>query len=237
MRRKLAGVGAALALGVPRLAEACGLSPPIGPNGLPTVCHGDEAEVRFRAGLTGGGTSTQIDFGDSRADLVQGAATATLDVLPLERLTLSAAAGASLGGHVDYGGRRFTLRPGPIGGLGISYRLLGERLPFVHASLTVAIARSTTHASGVEDATFTSRDWRLGVAIGQALGKHVAPFVVARYFGAGTEWSVGGGHGSDHFRYHVGAGSAFGFSEHVDGLVEIAFLGERRASIGVGYLF
>jgi hypothetical protein len=193
--------------------------------------------VRFRAGLIGGGTSTQIDFGDNRADLVQGAATATLDVLPLERLSLSAAAGASLGGHVDYGGRRYELRPGPIGGLGVSYRLLGDRLPFVHASLTFALARSVTHADGVEDASFTSRDWRVGVAVGKTLGKHVAPFVVARYFGAGTQWSVAGGSGSDHFRYHVGAGSAFGFSEHLDGLLEIAFLGEKRVSIGVGYLF
>jgi hypothetical protein len=237
MRRTFAGLCAALALGVPGIAEACGLSPPIGPNGLPTVCHGDESEVRFRAGLTGGGTSTKIDFGDGTADLVQGAATATLDVLLLERLSLSAAAGASLGGHVDYGGRRYSLRPGPIGGLGVSYRFLGDRLPFVHASFTFALARSTTHATGVEDATFTSRDWRAGVAVGKTLGKHVAPFVVARYFGAGTDWAVAGGHGSDHYRYHVGIGSAFGFSEHVDALVEIAFLGERRASVGVGYLF
>src|SRR5262245_45375919 len=118
MRRMFAAACATLAL-LPRVAGACGLSPPLGPNGLPTVCRGDEDRVRFRAGLTGGGTSTQIDFGDTRADLVQGAATATLDVLPLERLALSAAAGASLGGHVDYAGRRYTLRPGPIGGLGV----------------------------------------------------------------------------------------------------------------------
>jgi hypothetical protein len=34
--------------------------------------------------------------------------------------------------------------------------------------------------------TFTSRDYRLGIAIGKALGRIAAPFAVARYFGAGT---------------------------------------------------
>jgi hypothetical protein len=129
------------------------------------------------------------------------------------------------------------LRPGPVGGLGISYRFFGDRLPFVHVSFTYSMARSTTHADGTPDADFKSRDYRAGLAVGKALGKHVPPFVVARYFGAGTDWSVAGGHGADHYRYHVGAGSAFGFSEHLDALIELAFLGERRVSVGVGYLF
>ena len=237
VRPSFVAIPAVLASSQPGIAAACGLSPPIGPNGLPSVCHGDESQVRFRAGLTAGGTSTKIDFGDRTADLLQAATTATIDVLPVPRLALSAAFGASLDGHVDYTGQRYSLQPGPIGGVGVSYRLLGDQLPFVHASFTFALARSTTHAEGVPDATFTSRDWRAGLAVGKVFGKHLAPFVVARYFGAGTEWSVAGGHGSDHFRYHVGAGSAFGFSEHVDALLELAFLGERRATLGVGYLF
>jgi hypothetical protein len=64
-----------------------------------------------------------------------------------------------------------------------------------------------------------------------------APFVVARYFGAGTDWSVAGGKGSDKFRYHVGGGSAFGLSERWDSLVEVTFLGEKRATFGLGYFF
>ena len=69
------------------------------------------------------------------------------------------------------------------------------------------------------------------------MGNVAAPFVVARYFGAGTNWSVGGGHGADHFRYHVGLGSAFGLSDHFDALGELAFLGEQRLTIGGGYVF
>src|SRR5262245_51726725 len=136
MRWRFTGLCAVLALGLPRIAAACGLSPPIGPNGLPTVCHGDEPRLRLRAGLTAGGTDTEIDFGDTRADLLQAAATATLDVFPIPRLALSAALGSSLFGHVDYAGQRYTLLPGPIGGLGVSYRFFGDGLPFVHTSFT-----------------------------------------------------------------------------------------------------
>lgn len=69
------------------------------------------------------------------------------------------------------------------------------------------------------------------------MGKFAAPFVVARYFGAGTSWPDVAGHGADHYRYHVGIGSAFGLSEHFDTLAEVAFLGERRLTLGVGYMF
>ena len=106
-------------------AGACGLTPPIGPNGLPAVCHGDNA-LRVRASLTAGGTATTIRFGDTTADLLQGATAATFDVFPLERLGLSAALGAALGGHIDYLGTRYNLDPGAIAGLGASYRFLGR---------------------------------------------------------------------------------------------------------------
>lgn len=230
------GLVATLAV-VARPLGACGLTPPIGPNGLPTVCRGDERAIRMRAGLTAGGTSTRIDFGATSADLLQGAATATFDVFPLERLGLSVAGGASLGGHVDYAGQRFELLPGPIGGLGISYRLFGGAVPFVHLSVTGSLARSTTRAPDGAEAIFTSRDWRAGLAVGQAIGKWVAPFAVVRYFGAGTDWSVAGGKGADAFRYQVGVGSVFRISERMDGLAELAFLGEKRATLGLGYSF
>lgn len=77
----------------------------------------------------------------------------------------------------------------------------------------------------------------MGAALGKTIGRVAAPFVVAHYFGAGTSWSVAGGHGADHYRYHLGVGSAFGFLEHWDALAELSCLGERRATLGVGYLF
>jgi len=230
------GLAVVLLSGLPGRARACGLSPPIGPNGLPTVCHGDDAGLRFRVGLTAGGTDTRIEIGDRKADLLQAATIATLDVIPLERLALSAAAGASLGGRVDFEGQRYDLAPGPIGGVGASYRLLGGALPFVHLSATLSLSRTIATAPDDSESTFTSRDWRFGVAVGKAIGTVAAPFAVARYFGGGTDWSAFG-KGADDYRYHVGVGSAFGISEHFDALAELTFLGERRATLGAGYLF
>ena len=92
----------------------------MGPTGLPAVCHGEGAKPRLRLGVTAGGTSTKIDFGRLTAPLFQTAATATVDVTLFERLGLSGAIGSSLFGHLNYSGRRFELRPGPIGGLGVS---------------------------------------------------------------------------------------------------------------------
>jgi hypothetical protein len=218
-------------------ARACGLTPPLGPNGLPTVCHGEATAVRFHAGLSLGGTSTSIDFGADRASLRQGATVASLDVLPTDALALTVAAGASLGGSVDFRGVSHDLRPGWVAGVGVSYRFFGRgALPFVLPSLGYSIARAEAAAPDGSSGAFTARDWRAGLVIGKALGP-AAPFALARVFGGGTEWAVGGGHGADHFRYQVGAGSAFALSDHLDAIAELAFLGERRATVGVGYTF
>jgi hypothetical protein len=227
---------AALLLTALEPIHACGLTPPIGPNGLPTVCHGDESGWRYRAGFALGGTDTRIEIGEGKADLLQAASILTLDVMPIERLGLSLSGGASIGGQVEYEGQRYDLAPGPIGGVGISYLFLGKSLPFIHMSLTWSLSQSTATAPDGDESSFTSRDWRLGAAIGKSLSPVAAPFVVARYFGGGTEWT-GIGRGSDDYRYHIGIGGAFGLSEQVDVLVELAFLGERRATLGVGYLF
>ena len=232
---------AALALVLPSLvpwsAHACGLTPPIGPNGLPAVCRGESQSLRLRVGVSVGGTATRIKFADREAELQQAAVAATVDASPLDALTVSAVAGVALGGHVDLDVRH-TMRPGWLAGLGVSYRILDGRgaLPFVQASFTYSIARATTRAPTDAEATFTSKDWRLGLSVGKAFGI-VAPFVVARFFGAGTDWSVAGGKGADAYRYHAGVGSAVALGDHLDALMELAFLGERRLSAGVGWTF
>lgn len=236
MRLRRFVVALALVL-LPRPGRACGLTPPIGPNGLPTECHGDAGGPRWRAGLTAGGVSTKIAFRTGRADLLESASAVTLDFFPLERLGLSASLGAALAGRVDFEGRRYTLSPGPLGGVGVSYLLFGGAAPFVHASFTYSVARATARAPDGAETTFTSRDYRLGLAVGKSLGKVAAPFVVGRYFGAGTQWAAAGGHGADAYRYHVGLGSAFQLSERIDALAELTVLGERRLSLGAGYRF
>jgi hypothetical protein len=157
------------------------------------VCRGDENAPRVRLGLAVGGTSTKIDFKGDTSPLFQTAATATFDLLLLQRLSLSASLGSSLAGHLDYREQRFELKPGPIAGLAVSYRLFGGSAPFLHLSAGYSVARSNSRAPNSEQATFSSYDYRFGAAVGKTFGKFAAPFVVARYFGAGTNWSVAGG--------------------------------------------
>jgi len=234
MRTLLATItGLALALAASD-AVACGLTPPIGPSGLPTVCR-DQA-VRVHGSVAAGGTSTRIDYGAGGADLVQAATVASIDVQPLDALTLTASGGASLGGSLRYLGDAYDLGPGWIAGVGVSYRLLGRGvLPFVAPSFSYSIARSSISGPAQPETAFEARDWRAGLVVGKAFGT-VAPFVFARYFGGGSEFALAG-HGSDHYRYHAGAGAALALSDRFDALVEIAALGERRATFSVGYSF
>jgi hypothetical protein len=216
-------------------AAACGLTPPIGPNGLPTQCR--DQLVRVHAALTAGGTATTIDFGGGDAELVQTATVASVDVIPLDRLTLTVSGGASIGGRLDYQGTRYDLAPGWTAGAGVSYVLFGRSgAPFVQPSFAYSLARAATRGPDGNELAFSAKDWRAGLVVGRSFGRVFAPFVFGRYFGGGTEWATGG-HGSDHYRYHAGAGSVFALSDRFDALFELAFLGERRATMGVGYTF
>jgi len=164
-RRLTFAAGLVAILLAARAGHACGLTPPIGPNGLPAACHGDDDAVRFRAAVTGGGTATTIEFGDNEADFEQAALVGTLDAFPTQRLAFGVALGMSGLGHVNYGGLGYDLMPGMLAGVGTSYRFLGQRgLPFVHTSLTLSLARAIARAPDGSESTFVSPDWRAGVA-------------------------------------------------------------------------
>ncbi len=233
----LGAVFAITVLALPNAAHACGLTPPIGPNGLPTTCRGDDG-VRVRVGAVVGGTSTKIKLGDERASLVQGATAATIDLQPFDRFVISVAGGVALPGSLRFRDERYELLAGPIGGAGLSLRVLDGvgPLPFAQVAFTYSLIRSKTRASDGTEADFHSKDVRFGLVVGKAIGKVVAPFAFVRYFGGGTEWAPFG-HGSDAYRYHVGVGGSFALGGTFDGLVEVAFLGEKRASIGIGTTF
>jgi hypothetical protein len=224
-----------------KAAWPCGLTPPIGPTGLPALCHGDGVPT-FRLGQSVGGTSTKIDYGGKTSELVQGAAVLSLDVNPLrfgvlEALTISGNVGASLGGYTDYDGTRYHLSPGVIAGVGASYRFLGQNgLPFIQPSFSYSVSLATSDAPGGGSASYTAKDWRAGVVIGRSFGGFAVPFVAARKFGAGTSWEIAG-KGEDHFRYQLGAGSAFALTQHMDVFGEVDFLGEKRVTLGMGYTF
>lgn len=241
MRLALAGL-VALALALPdRPAKACGLTPPIGPSGLPTACRGDIPRVH--AGISVGGTSTRIDFPAGTARLLQGATVVAVDVNPfvetvIEPLTLTLVGGASLGGRLTELAERWRIHPGALVGAGVSYRFGGHgSWPFVQPSASLSMSFASADSASTGARSFRALDWRLGAAIGKTIGGFAAPFVVGRWFGGGTDFAPAGGHGSDHYRWHAGAGSAFAISPRVDAVVELAFLGERRGTVGFGYSF
>jgi hypothetical protein len=65
----------------------------------------------------------------------------------------------------------------------------------------MSLAQSTAQAPDEDESSFKSYDYRAGLAVGATVAKLAAPFVFARYFGAGTRWeSVG--KGKDAYRYH-----------------------------------
>lgn len=235
----LSALACLAAVGVARPAAACGLTPPVGPTGLPATCRGESKLTAVRLGLVGGGTRTKIDFGDERASLSQAALVLALDVQLLGSLTVGASAGLPQGGTLEYRGQSHELSGKSLFGVSAAYRLIDDGLlfPFVQVSLGYSVSHSTTRAPSGAVADFDGKDWRAGLLVGKTFLKLVAPYVMGRYFGAGTEWAPGGGHGSDHYRYHVGAGAALALGEHLDAVAELAVLGEQRLSIGAGYTF
>lgn len=241
MRSLLAGLAALVVVLRAADATACGLTPPIGPSGLPTACRGDIPRVH--AGISVGGTSTRIDFPAGTARLLQGATVVAVDVNPfvetvIEPLTLTVVGGASLGGRLTELAERWRINPGALVGAGVSYRFGGRgNWPFVQPSASLSMSFASADSASTGARSFRALDWRLGAAIGKTIGGFAAPFVVGRWFGGGTDFAPAGGHGSDHYRWHAGAGSAFAISAQVDAVVEVAFLGERRGTVGMGYAF
>ena len=239
----MCAVAAAGVASVGTEAAACGLTPPIGPSGLPTVCHGD-GTPRVHGGVAVGGTDTSLRFPSGRAELLQGASVVGVDVNPLvgtpaEALTLSLTGGASLGGRVDFGDARYTLSPGYVVGGGVAYRLGGHGgAPFVQPSLSLAYAGGA-RAEGPDGVrtSFNALDYRGGLAVGKVVLGFAAPFGVVRYFGGSSDWTAAGGKGRDRFLYHAGVGSAFALGQRLDLVAEVAFLGERRATLGAGWAF
>lgn len=206
------------------------MSPPVGPTGLPQTCDGDH-DRRWRVGAGVAAFDTTIKFRDAGfAAFQQLGVAASLDRRLGERFTLQLALGSALAGHVVRNGVEHRVKPGPLASLALSVRLLddGPKSPFVVT--TLSIAQSFVRAG---DASLRASDARLGLAIGKTIGP-VAPFVVARTFGGPVYFL--GDVGTDRYRYQVGAGLLV-FGKGLDAAVEVAFLGERRITVGAGWTF
>lgn len=204
----------------------------------------------WRAGLSYGFTSTRIRFGTSAipgalettsASLEKHAVSASLERRLGERVSVQAAAGATLAGTLSIEGGEHELLPGPLAAVGLSVRVVDERdaVPFVLLTGSLGVGAARTRAPGATSTeSLLSFDGRLGIAVGKTIAGAVSPYVVARGFGLPVTWHYRGETitGGDAFHYQVGAGVAVRAGDF-DVLVEGVPIGERAFTAGVGWSF
>lgn len=171
---------------------------------------------------------TTIVFPDRHAPLREEAVAVSLDRRVGDKSTLQFAVGAITYARID----GITIDKGGLASIAYSYRLVDEskRSPFVIGTFSVTASYAPDLFAG---------DGRIGVAVGKTLARTFAPFVVARAFGGPVRWKHGDEvrTGGDSHHYQVGAGALFIAGRGIDASIEVAPLGERRLSAGLGWSF
>jgi hypothetical protein len=241
VRLLLAGCGALAVLGsIAAPAVACGVSPPLGPTGLPQQCDGTLAETPWSAGLTVGGFSTTIDFGDVRAGLDERSAVASLGYHFGPRWGVTGSMGAILDGRTTVGGRARDINAGLVASLGGNWLPVyeGARRPFLLTSATLGVSTVTASSDDDRRHRLTSSDLRLAALIGKTFGPLV-PFAATRLFGGPVAWRLGGKSvwGGDTHHYAVGAGLIARLPAHLDLFAEVMPLGEQSLTAGLTFSY
>ncbi|MGZ3416284.1 MAG: hypothetical protein ACXVEE_00390 [Polyangiales bacterium] len=171
---------------------------------------------------------TTIVFPERRASLREEAVAVSLDRRLGERTTFQLSLGAVVSGRIE----DTTIEPGPLASIAFSYRLVDESKskPFVIGTFSFAASRSPD---------LFAADGRLGVAVGKTFARTFAPFAIARVFGGPVRWRHEGETfvGGDSHHYQLGLGALFIAGRGIDASLEIAPLGERRVSAGLGAAF
>ena len=220
------------------------MSPPVGATGIQT-CDGDESGTiarRFRVGANVGGFSSTVKFPGHDTDIRQLSTTATLDVRASERTTVQAALGAVVDGRLEVDGTIHDVRPGWLVAAAIAQRLVDAHgsTPFVLVSGSLGFGRAHTRerVAGASDVALTSVDLRGGVTVGWTLLDVLSPYLAARVFGGPVAWTLRGESvvGGDRYHYQLGGGLSV-HTGRFDAYVEVAPLGEKRASAGLGVAF
>jgi len=194
-----------------------------------------------RVGASGGYLSTRLRFGDgTTGDLVEGAYALSVEVRPSPGVGLMVSPGGVLGGSLTVEGTRYRLSPGPLLGLGVTWRVVDPaQQPFFllfGASLSASHLRSF---AGSEAASLTSFDARASLVAGKTFFEFFSPYAAVRAFGGPIFWGRAGASvtGTDAYHYNVGAGFSLTLPGGVDVFADGAPLGERRLSLGAGKTF
>lgn len=171
------------------------------------------------------------------------AVTATLERRLASRWTLQIAAGGILWGSLRVGAERHDFGPGWAAAVATSYRLRdgSDGWPFVllSASLAGAGARTRLSAPGAPEVPYYAVDVRLGAVAGKTFYDALTPYAAARVFGGPIFWRIDGASqtGTDRYHYQLGVGLSVALPMGLDAFAELAPLGERSVSCGMGYAF
>jgi len=217
------------------------LSPPVGPTGLPYDCDGADTPSKWRAGATGGGFDTTVEFqGDRRVDVRQASVGAVLGRQLAVRSSLTVAVSAILGGTVE-STQKGDVGTGVTGSVSWTYLPLfeSESRPFIATSLTFGAATTTAESDDGASYRWSAFDLRLGVMVGKTFFNHLVPFVTGRVFGGPVMWHLGGDAvtGSDTHHYTAGAGLTFRVPGKFSLFAEADPIGERSVSVGGNITF
>jgi len=231
------------ALGVAALsarpARACGVSA----SGIAScnLAEHEEAErPRWAVGLSGVYTSTRLKFSNlPRADETRSAAVASLAYMPSSKLLLQLGAGATAFGRLVVADQRYDFLPGPLGSLGVDYRIFDKGRVFVMLTSSLSFSAARTRLGSAASVGYQALDLRLGGELGVELAEVLHPYALARVFGGPVFWHYQGAAttGSDTHHYQLGAGLGLRLSKSFNGFVEGVPLGERALSLGVGVAF
>lgn len=190
-------------------------------------------------------SAASVRFGDGLdATLRRRSASAALEWRALESLTLTIVAGAAIDGDVTFEDSlvrpsRATIGPGPVGSLGVAYRIFEGAgwEPFVLLGGS-ASASSAVTSRGPEEARLTAVDVRVSVTVGEVFLDHLAPYLALRGFGGPIFWELEEASvtGSDRTHFQLGLGGLVTTGD-VDAFFEIAPLGERAVTTGIAVSF
>lgn len=240
--RSLVVLVAILVCAVPRVANACGVSSPGAPAGVCDASDVLDAKAAVarnkRFGVSGSYATTALLLSDgSRVDMQRQAAVASFSFRADRKTILEIGAGALVGGTLG----SVSLRPGGLGSLSASWRVVDQRgygVPFFMLNGVAAFMVASTS----DDKPIAAIDFRFGAMVGTTVGRPqtatLTPYLAANVFGGPVFWAhtIDATHsgpvtGTDAYHYALGGGLAASISR-IGLFAGGSAIGERSFTFG-----
>lgn len=192
-----------------------------------------------RVGLNVGTVDTEIVF-DPPAKLREQAFSASVEIKRSPTFGVMISPGGVLGGTIEVEGVKHSISPGPLLGVAASWRVVDPATSPLFVLFGASLSASTVMTSvDLQRARLTAADLRFSFVAGKTFFDVLSPYAVVRAFGGPVYWKIRGETVSagDRYHYHAGLGLSLAIPAGIDAFAEIAPLGEKRATLGVGATF